>query len=314
MYRYLIRVRSWILVYGVIEFGWYADNGFKKDKYFANLFSLFVLCRNFDLNCLVLLGYSEIPIIVFWMVWTIFTLLVLTSYSFGYNAWILLVTYVCLCFYFYNFDIFTDYTRGTTTLQCYRMIQTLFTWFVFSEVSLFGSVFWSCFSCSLSINEIDSLNLIPLGYSSNFKDSVVINIFYLDIVSIIINTFLLFVSGLCVNMVIFSVVMRLYEVTIWYLLVAVYFGLLFLGNQFYEFNLITTTFSINCYCSSFLLLDSVHFTHVFLGVVLLSIALFRILNMLITSTFTLFIYIAGFYWHFVDVIWFILVRFIYLVF
>ena len=274
--------------------------------------SMFLLLRFFDLNCCMIVSYSEIPLLVFWMTWGIFSFLLLTSFSFGYNVWLILVLFIIMGFSFYCFDIFTDFGRGLATLQLFRMIQTLFVWFVISEISLFGSVFWVCFSCNLLLNEFDSFYLLPMGYSAAYKISIVTHIYFLDVVSIIINTFLLFVSGLCVNMVLFSVTLRFYELTIWYLLISIYFGLLFLGNQFYEFNLISTTFSVNCYCSSFLLLDSVHFTHVFIGMLLLTLVLFRVINMLMSSSFTLILYIAGFYWHFVDVVWFILVRYVYL--
>jgi heme/copper-type cytochrome/quinol oxidase subunit 3 len=254
--------------------------------------------------------FSAVSICIYW---NIFCFLVLNSHSYSYHVWILIAIYIIICFSFYCFDCFSDYNRGLVTIQLNRIIQTMFIWFVLSEISLFGSVFWSCFSCSLVLNEFDSFYLIPIEYVNIYKiNTTIINIFFLDIINIIINTFLLFVSGLCVNVVLFSINIRLYEIAIWYLLIAIYFGLLFLGNQFYEFNLLTTTFSVNCYCSSFLLLDSVHFTHVLIGVLLLTFVLFRISNMLLSSSFILILYIAGFYWHFVDVIWFILVRGIYL--
>ena len=57
--------------------------------------------------------------------------------------------------------------------------------------------------------------MVPLNISGNTKiDNVNINIFYCDIVNIIINTFLLFVSGLCVNMVLFSVSLRMYQLSV----------------------------------------------------------------------------------------------------
>lgn len=261
-----------------------------------------------------IVNYSELPLIVFFMIWTIFTFLLLCSYSFTYHLWILLVILILLSFSFYCFDVYSDYGRGVVTIQTLRIIQTLFVWFVVSEISLFVSVFWVCFSCNLVLNEFDKLLLVPLGISMHYKlDNISVNVFYIDVINIIINTFLLFVSGLCVNMVLFSISIRLYELSIWYMIISIYFGLLFLGNQFYEFSLLTTTFSTNCYCTSFLMLDSVHFTHVFIGMLLLLIVLFRITNMLLSSSFTLMLYIAAFYWHFVDVIWFILVRYIYLI-
>jgi len=265
------------------------------------------------LNCPMIVNYSEIPIIVLWMTWNIFTFFLLTAYSFSYHVIIVILLIIVLAFSFYSFDIMTDYGRGVNTIQTARIIQTLFVWFVVSEVALFFSVFWSCFSCNFVLNEFDKFLMVPINVSGNIKiENLNINIFYCDIVNIIINTFLLFVSGLCVNMVLFSMSLRIYQLSILYLIVSIYFGLLFLGNQFYEFSLLTTTFSTNCYCSSFLLLDTVHFTHVFVGICLLLIVLFRTVNVLITSTFTIILYIATLYWHFVDAIWFVLVRFIYL--
>lgn len=274
---------------------------------------LFTVLRFMVLNCPMIVSYSEIPLIVFWMTWNIFAFFLVSAYSFSYHVIIIIVLIIILAFSFYSFDIMSDYGRGVVTIQTLRIIQTLFVWFVISEIALFFSVFWSCFSCNFVLNEFDKFTMMPLNISGNTKiDNVNVNIFYCDVVNIIINTFLLFVSGLCVNMVLFSISLRMYQLSIWYLIISIYLGLLFLGNQFYEFSLLSTTFSTNCYCSSFLLLDSVHFTHVLVGVCLLLIVLFRTSNVLMSSTFTIMLYIAAFYWHFVDIIWFILVRFIYL--
>jgi len=57
--------------------------------------------------------------------------------------------------------------------------------------------------------------MLPLGVAGNVKtEAVNMNIFFCDVVNIIINTFLLFVSGLCVNMILFAVNLRAYELSV----------------------------------------------------------------------------------------------------
>eukprot|EP00759_Apiculatamorpha_spiralis_P048006 PhF_6_TR43396/c2_g2_i1/m.66625 len=161
---------------------------------------------------------------------------------------------------------------------------------------LFFSVFWAVFSATFVVLEIDSFLLISLGYSSLYlDDGFVTNVYFLDIVMIIINTFLLFSSGLCANMVLVSLSCRFYNYVVLYMLVAMYFGLLFLGNQLHEFVVLSTTFSVNFFSSSFLFLDGVHFTHVLIGFWMFFFGFWRCVMMNLSCTFILFFLIMVLY-------------------
>ncbi len=93
-------------------------------------------------------------------------------------------------------------------------------------------------------------------------------------------------------------------------------GLIFLGGQiyeFYEFNHEGLTLSRNLFGSSFFTLTGFHGTHVAIGVVwLFSLYLASFKRGLITQKNSLWVEIAGLYWHFVDIVWIVIFTLVYL--
>jgi len=93
-------------------------------------------------------------------------------------------------------------------------------------------------------------------------------------------------------------------------------GLIFLGGQiyeFYEFNHEGLTLSRNLFGSSFFTLTGFHGTHVAIGVVwLFSLFLASFKKGLVTQKNSLWVEIAGLYWHFVDIVWIVIFTLVYL--
>ena len=93
-------------------------------------------------------------------------------------------------------------------------------------------------------------------------------------------------------------------------------GLIFLGGQiyeFYEFNHEGLTLSRNLFGSSFFTLTGFHGTHVAIGVVwLFSLYLASSSVGLVTQKNSLWVEIAGLYWHFVDIVWIVIFTLVYL--
>jgi heme/copper-type cytochrome/quinol oxidase subunit 3 len=93
-------------------------------------------------------------------------------------------------------------------------------------------------------------------------------------------------------------------------------GLIFLGGQiyeFYEFNHEGLTLSRNLFGSSFFTLTGFHGTHVAIGVVwLFSLYLASFKRGLVHQKNSVWVEIAGLYWHFVDIVWIVIFTLVYL--
>lgn len=97
--------------------------------------------------------------------------------------------------------------------------------------------------------------------------------------------------------------------------VVVLCGLIFLGFQYYEFNLFFSLgfgFTTSVFSSSFFLLTGTHGLHVLVG----TLWLFSILVTSLVKGDTWFndvvVETAGLYWHFVDVVWIVIFTVVYL--
>jgi heme/copper-type cytochrome/quinol oxidase subunit 3 len=93
-------------------------------------------------------------------------------------------------------------------------------------------------------------------------------------------------------------------------------GLIFLGGQiyeFYEFNHEGLTLSRNLFGSSFFTLTGFHGTHVAIGVAwLFSLYLASFKRGLVHQKNSVWVEIAGLYWHFVDIVWIVIFTLVYL--
>jgi heme/copper-type cytochrome/quinol oxidase subunit 3 len=93
-------------------------------------------------------------------------------------------------------------------------------------------------------------------------------------------------------------------------------GSVFLGGQFYEFTTFYQeglTLNINLFGSSFFTLTGFHGAHVTLGVFwLLYLAAASIFGRL-NAEQSLYVEIAGLYWHFVDIVWIVIFTLVYLI-
>src|SRR3982074_1128333 len=93
-------------------------------------------------------------------------------------------------------------------------------------------------------------------------------------------------------------------------------GCVFLGGQFYEFSSFYKdglTLSRNLFGSTFFTLTGFHGTHVAIGVFwLLSLVAHSVRGRL-HQAHSLFVEIAGLYWHFVDLVWILIFTLVYLI-
>nr|DAC80508.1 TPA_asm: cytochrome oxidase subunit III [Leishmania turanica] len=211
-------------------------------------------------------------------------------------------------------DLFVDSLRGLFDVCCFiRCIQYCFVWFIISELLLFLSLFYVVFSLVLFVSvEFAFVFVMPIMFSCLICDfGFVFYWYFIDIFNLLINTFLLFVSGLFVNFVLFLFWFRFFLCVLFMLWVGILFGFLFLWNQVWEFALLFVTCSCGVFGSILFLIDLLHFSHVFLGIFLLFLCFSRCFNFLCMDTRFVFLYVVCLYWHFVDCVWFFLLRFVY---
>ncbi len=101
------------------------------------------------------------------------------------------------------------------------------------------------------------------------------------------------------------------------LLGTIFFGLIFLGGQVYEFNHFVhhagLTLSSSIFGSTFYVLTGTHGVHVALGVAWLAGWFFYSFSKRYSHANAIDIEVAGLYWHFVDIVWIVIFTGVYLV-
>ena len=93
-------------------------------------------------------------------------------------------------------------------------------------------------------------------------------------------------------------------------------GCVFLGGQFYEFTTFYAdglTLSRNLFGSTFFTLTGFHGTHVFIGVFWLLSLVAQSVRGRLHQEHSLWVEIAGLYWHFVDIVWILIFTLVYLI-
>src|ERR1700716_3675721 len=93
-------------------------------------------------------------------------------------------------------------------------------------------------------------------------------------------------------------------------------GCIFLGGQFYEFSGFYKdglTLSSNLFGSTFFTLTGFHGTHVGIGVFWLLSLVAQSLRGRLHQEHSLWVEIAGLYWHFVDIVWILIFTLVYLI-
>lgn len=277
-----------------------------------------LLFRIINLNVsgvFVYLSYSPLFFIYFIFCGFTFFGLSLWTYTFDIYSISLLIFVILFSIGFLTIDILTDTFYGineVTTLH--RIAQYCFIWFVLSEAALFLSFFWAAFALNILVTlEFNTIiGVFPIMYANNIiQQGFIFYWFYLDLFNIIINTCFLFFSGIFCNYFYILITYKSMYTSIVLCFLSLITGFLFIWNQLWEFTLITFTISTNSFCTTLLAIDMLHFSHVSLGVFFIAISLIKIINVNTATSKILFFTCIVLYWHFVDLVWFLLLRFLY---
>ena len=174
-------------------------------------------------------------------------------------------------------DLILSLFKKHSPLYSFLFITILL--FINSETLLFIAYLWIIFNY-LWICNINSI-LLPDPIELTFS-----------------NTLLLSITTTC--LCIYSLTTSIFILNI-YLYCTYLLGLLFLFIQIYEYQLLYFYISDSFFTSSFYLITGLHFSHVIIGIVLLSFVFTSLYNIKL-----FYLNIQLFYWHFVEIIWLVL--------
>jgi len=172
-------------------------------------------------------------------------------------------------------------------------------WFIFREVMLFFGFFWTLFDRSLNPN-IELGNLWPSFYINPLNPFLVP----------LLNTLVLLSSGFFVTLAHYYIVLN-HKKSVLYIGLTIVLGVYFSILQLIEYKNLNFTIIDSIFGSSFFLFTGFHGIHVLCGSILLFIIIIRIIKLQINKLSHVGIEISIWYWHFVDVVWLFLYRFIY---
>lgn len=128
-------------------------------------------------------------------------------------------------------------------------------------------------------------------------------------------TFILLTSSLTSVLATIALHRHNHKGVLGWLAVTVALGLVFLGleiYEFYEYNHLGHTFSTSAFSTSFYTLVGFHGAHVLFGIVWITLLILQGLRKGLTVVTAPKYYVAGLYWHFIDVVWVFIFTVVYL--
>ncbi len=188
-------------------------------------------------------------------------------------------------------------------------------WFIFSEVmffaAFFGALFYARVITAPLLGDFDHRLLWPdfdgawphSGPAGLVDAFTTIGPFWLPT----INTALLLTSGITLTIAHHALLANQRQTTIFWLFITVALGVTFLGVQIYEYvhaySALNLRLSSGIFGSTFFMLTGFHGFHVFLGAIMLSVILVRLMKGHFSAQHHFGFEAAAWYWHFVDVVW-----------
>lgn len=278
---------------------------------------MFFFFRCMFIGCSGVFCFLSLPAIciVYWF-WCFLGMCLITFGFFVFCDFCLLCVILCFffCFSIMICDLLFDFLRGLFDFSILiRVIQYCFLWFVLSELALFLTFFAIVFGLVLFlVVEFVFVFCLPLSFVFILCDyGFVFYWYFCDLFNLLINTCFLFVSGLFCNFFCVCMLFRFFIFGFIGMLFCVFFGFLFLWNQLWEFALLCITLSCCVFGTVLFCIDLLHFSHVLVGLMLLFIGFCRFFIFMMVDTRFIFILLCVLYWHFVDLVWFFLLRFVY---
>lgn len=216
---------------------------------------------------------------------------------------------------------------GYFTYLSYFLFRFGFLLFICSEVLFFFGFFW-CFFSNCWVFNLYFFSWPPFGF-----DSLIVDVFGYPL----LKTVLLLSSGFRLTVVHYYILIGdylevLYRISVndrlkyrypvfventefsfvnYGYCLTIFFGLLFLYFQFYEYVIRCICINSTVYGSIFFILTGFHGLHVLVGLIMLIVSFIRNFYLCYSSVDHVGFECAAWYWHFVDVVWLFLYVFVY---
>jgi len=237
----------------------------------------------------------------------------------GWDAgpWIAYLGLAGVAYMFFGWfgTVIDENQRGMYGAGVDRSFRMGMSWFIFSEVmffaSFFGALFYARVITAPMLGDFDHKLLWPdfsPSWPHNGPAGIVdsftkIGPFWLPT----INTALLLTSGVTLTISHHALRANHRSRAILWLAITVLLGVTFLGVQMYEYghaySELNLKLSSGIFGSTFFMLTGFHGFHVFVGAIMLSVVLFRLIKGHFKPDHHFAFEGAAWYWHFVDVVW-----------
>lgn len=190
-------------------------------------------------------------------------------------------------------DVVTEGTYlGHHTKNVQKMLKTGFLLFLVTEVMFFAGFFWAFFHASLSPTGWIGAVWPPLGIKG--PDPLGIPL---------LNTGILILSGVSYELAIRAIKRSDRKQAEEAFLLTLFLGLIFMGLQIYEYFNVLFRITDGIYGASFFMLTGLHFFHVLVGGIFITVGLIRFEYGHFNKHHFIGLKVSGFYWHFVDIVW-----------
>ena len=267
--------------------------------------------------------------------WPLFGSIAAVFLTFGASAtvnqqpvgvWMLLAGFLILFYTLYGWfaNVASESEAGTYNERVGVSFRWSMSWFIFSEVMFFAAFFGALFYArviSMSwLGEPDARALLWPEFSASWpnrgpagtiEEFVTIGPWPIPT----INTLLLLTSGLTLTISHHALRASERGKAIFWLFLTIVLGAIFLGCQAYEYihayRDLNLKLSSGIFGSTFFMLTGFHGFHVFLGGLMLTVVLLRMMRGHFTADNHFAFEGAAWYWHFVDVVWLLLYIIVY---
>nr|QZL13628.1 cytochrome c oxidase subunit III [Meloidogyne exigua] len=241
---------------------------------------------------------SSYPILLSFILFSFFISLFFFLKTKVYFLFLFCLFFLFFCLFFWVNNIYVESFIGNHNYYMQDGFKICFYYFLFSELMFFFSLFWFFFDSSLVPMEDLGNIWVPKGF-------YLVNPFSLPF----FNSLILLSSAICLTYVHYKFLSLLKN--LFFYILTLFLGLLFLLFQMYEYNMMMFSFSDGIFGSLFYFMTGFHGLHVFFGLIFLMMNLLLMMknNLLINHHMSFEFSII--YWHFVDVVWLYLFIFLY---
>ena len=220
----------------------------------------------------------------------------------GISSLMVLVTCIAIATLWWR-DVIREAFGGYHSTIVQRSLLISFILFLLSEIMLFGSFFWAYGYASLCPSiELGSV-WPPVGITPLFADGIPL----LGSILLLSSGFVCTIAHHAIQGGDSSTIIspRSRSLAINCLIGTIFLGILFVALQAFEYQCSTFTISDSVFGSVFYATTGLHALHVIIGLIFLTVCLFRLIADHFSSEHHVGLEFAIFYWHLVDVVWLI---------